>query len=340
MPDWSWFPWLTTAAATSFLPLWLSERQRRIRVSGAHRLAQDQLIQSQGEVTRLQRHQETLLDDISVLKAEKDELSRELEGRPTKTERRYGIATVGVSGSGKTALTLRWANPRIQPEQVKATMFSKYERTVSRVFDSDSRIHVDHIFEVYDWGGEHVEEALTALVKLGAIHALLVVVDLGPFLKGEQRHAFSQEHIERQLQEFDQQVLRFFFAPAVVQHCKHYVLFINKSDLLSGYPAEIEEKARQYYEPLIRDMTAYSDQRGVNLQVMVGSADTGAGTVRLYQYLIENILPEEARDDQLIQEVQQGTPISGSGFSSLPGPPGSRSAGSKVQPETLRTQAR
>lgn len=344
MSDSSWLPWLAVVASAPFLPLFLVERQKRkervleheraVLQSGQHAA---QLTQSQQEVARLQREQESLLQEIGTLKTEKEELQREFEGRATKTERRYGIATVGVSGCGKTALTLRWANPRIQPEQVRATMFSKYDRTISRVFDSDSRIHVDHVFEIYDWGGEHIEEALTALVKLGVIHALLVIVDLGPYVRDEQRHIFSQEHIDRQLQEFDQHVLRFFFAPAVVQHCKHYVLFINKSDLLSGFPAEVEKQARQYYERLINDMATYSEQRGVNLQVMVGSADTGAGTNRLYQYLIENILPEEARDEQLLQELQQNN-IREAGNHVLPATNVRRTGGQL--PETLRVQAR
>lgn len=307
-----------------FAGLWFRERLRRLAATqdqqqllGANGQQVAALAQLKAEVERLQHHQESLLDDISTLKTENASLRKEIDGRPTKTEVRYGIATVGVSGCGKTALTLRWANPRVRPEQVKATQFSKYQRTISRVYDPDSRIHVEHIFEVYDWGGEHIEEALTALVKLGTIHALLVVVDLGPFVRAENRHVFSQEHIDRQLEEFDQQVLRFFFAPAVVQSCKHFVLFINKSDLLSGYPAEIEEKARQYYRRLADDMARYSEQRGVNLQVMVGSADTGTGTNALFPYLIDNILPEEARDEQLIQELQQGT-SSGSAASAAP----------------------
>ena len=152
-------------------------------------------------------------DDISTLKTENASLRKEIDGRPTKTEVRYGIATVGVSGCGKTALTLRWANPRVRPEQVKATQFSKYQRTISRVYDPDSRIHVEHIFEVYDWGGEHIEEALTALVKLGTIHALLVVVDLGPVCSCARTGTSSARSISiGSLREFDQQVLRFFCA--------------------------------------------------------------------------------------------------------------------------------
>lgn len=281
-------PWLLALASLPFVPYYLFISRKQVAELG-------------GKLERALRQSEEFMATIGDLKAKNEALQRQIDDRPTRTEVRYGVATVGYSGCGKTALTLRWANPRIKPEQVKATQFAKYDKTVSRVYDSDSRVPVDHIFEIYDWGGEHIEEALTALVKLGAIHALLVVVSLAAYDRKSEKHEFSQEHIDKQLQEFDQQVLRFFFSPAVVQHCKHYVLFINKSDLLAGTPEAIEAKAMQYFEQLIKDMRNFSENRGVNCEVIVGSADKGTGTNKLYSHLIEHILPDDARDPELIQ---------------------------------------
>lgn len=242
-----------------------------------------------------------LKDDNLSLRDENERLHGEIVGRPSKSERRYGIATVGVSGSGKTALTLRWANDLYREDEYKATQFAKYSKRVSQVLDPDSHTEVQHLFEIYDWGGEHIEEAFTALIRLEAVHALVMVVDLGPYLAEEKKNVFDEAHIKRQLTEFNPQVLRLLFSPAVVQNCKHFILFINKSDLLGGFQEDIEKRARSYYQQLIDDMQSWADKRGVNLNVIIGSAGTGAGANRLFPYLIENILPEAARDEHLRQ---------------------------------------
>lgn len=253
--------------------------------------------------TALEDQLRALKDDNISLHDECDRLRRELDGRPAKRERRYGIATIGVSGSGKTALTLRWANDIYRINDYVATQFAKYTKRVSQVLDREENSQVEHIFEIYDWGGEHIEEAFTALIQLGAIHALVMVVDLGPYLKEQKKNVFDEEHIRRQLTEFNPHVLRLLFAPAIIAHCKHYILFINKSDLIAGFQGQIEDKARTYYKRLIDDMEDWSSKRGVTLKIIVGSAETGVGTNLLFPYLIENILPETARDDHLQQQV-------------------------------------
>lgn len=272
----------------------------------------------QNEKAGLERYQASLLEDLACLRDENQRLRLDTEGRLSHREVRYGVATIGISGCGKTALTLPWANPLAPRNKIVGTQFDKFHRTISRVFDQESRVLVDHIFEIYDWGGEHIDEAQTALVKLGVIHSLVLVVDLGPFVATEGRHIFSEERIAQQIQEFNKQALRFFFAMSVVQHCKYYVLFINKSDLLSGFPEEIAEAAKRLYKPLIDEMTRWSEDRSVNFTVMVGSAETGSGTNELFPYLMQNILPEEARDDQLTQapsgSADAAPPISGPAF--------------------------
>lgn len=312
-------PWLTTVGLSSFVPISLIQYQQSKRRSLAEGQLQSQVALLGGQLNSTlqeqqsllhklehsQRQSESFMVDINQLRDENRRLREQLE-QPTRTEVRYGIATVGVSQCGKTAVTLPWANQLARPEAVKATVeFSRYERTVNRVYDTDARRPVDHIFEFYDWGGEHVEDALTALVKLGEIHALLLVVDLGEFDKQHKRQEFSQARIARQIDEFDKHVLRFFFSPAVVAHCKHYILFINKADILGGLPQEIEEKARAHYQPLISQLDAFAAQRGVNFTVMVGSAHTGHRIQALFRHLIENLLPPEALGPELRQELER-----------------------------------
>lgn len=258
----------------------------------------------QGKLEQAQRASESLLDDIATLREENRRLRLQLE-QPNRNEVRYGIATIGVSQCGKTAVTLPWANQLARPEAVKATVqFARYERAVSRVYETDGHRPVDHIFEIHDWGGEHVEDALTALVKLGELHALLIVVDLGYFDEKKGSQVFSQERINRQIEEFDKHVLRFFFSPAVVAHCKHYILFINKTDILAGLPDEIEKNARTHYKPLIEQLEWFSRERGVNFTVMAGSAQAGTKVQALFRHLIESLLPLEAQGPELRQEIE------------------------------------
>lgn len=312
MSDLSWLGWglvaaLVPAVAYGFM------RYRRLMQDQTDSLDKarsmsEQLMQLQGEHSHLQteksgleRYQASLLEDLACLRDENQRLRTDSDGRLSHREVRYGVATIGISGCGKTALSLPWANPLVPRHKIVGTQFDKFHRTVSRVLDHESHVLVDHIFEIYDWGGEHIDEAQTALVKLGVIHALVLVVDLGPFVPAEGRHVFSEERIAQQIQEFNKHALRFFFAMSVVQHCKYYVLFINKSDLLSGYPDQIAEEAKRLYKPLIDEMTRWSEDRSVNFAVMVGSAETGSGTNQLFPYLMQNVLPEEARDEQLTQ---------------------------------------
>lgn len=253
------------------------------------------------------RQMEALLEDLNVLRRENHSLKVRLEEGYRRTSLRYGIAVVGVSGSGKTALTLSWANPLFKLDHLRATEFAKYERTVSRVYDTDSRQPVEHIFDIYDWGGEYVEEVQTALVKLGDINALLIVVDLGSFDSESEKHEFQQERIDRQIKEFDENVLRFYFALSVVAHCKSFVLFINKADLLTGLPDEIRRRALDLYKPLVDSLKRHSERRGVSFEAMVGSAALGLGVQPLYASLIRQLLPPEAHDLQLSQEINENS---------------------------------
>jgi hypothetical protein len=67
-----------------------------------------------------------------------------------------------------------------------------------------------------------------------------------------------------------------------VASCKSVVLFINKSDLLPGTPAQVEEQAKKLYAQLITYIKKYSTQTDV--RVFVGSASYGHSTHLLYSH--------------------------------------------------------
>jgi GTPase SAR1 family protein len=237
----------------------------------------------------------TKADWLDNMEQEIAHLRRELEKRPKLTRKTYKILTLGIKWTGKTSLTLKWANPLVNLEMIQGTKIERYERTVSHVVQRD--ITTEHVFEVGDWGGEHIVDALQELI-MDEIHGLLIVVDLG----GKDAKQVEMQRVQEQLKEFQAQALKFFFAPKTVASCKAVVLFINKSDLIPGTPREVEEKARGYYAPLIDDLMKYSEK--VDIRVLVGSANYGHSTHLLFSHYVEKILPKNAYDTQLLQRMK------------------------------------
>ncbi|MCK6587417.1 MAG: GTPase domain-containing protein [Polyangiaceae bacterium] len=244
----------------------------------------------------------------SWLKHQDDEikwLRSELDIRPRLVRKTYKILTLGVKGTGKTSLTLKWANPLVDLGTIKETQVERYERWVSHVLDND--VLTEHVFQIDDWGGEHIVEAQHELI-VEEIHGLLVVVDLG----GPNANEVDPDRIQAQLREFQPQALRFLFGPKMLTVCKTVVLFINKSDLIPGTPAHVEEEAKRYYAPLIENLKKYSAQ--VNICILVGSASYGHSTHHLFSHFVEKILPKDAYDEHLLQRMKQnGGPRGGKG---------------------------
>jgi GTPase SAR1 family protein len=259
----------------------------------------NELLQAEcrGLATKLAAGQEEDRKKIGWLdhqEAELNWLRSELDRRPKITRKTFKILTLGVKATGKTSLTLKWANPLVDLGTLEGTKIERYERTVSLLPQKDAVI--EHVFEVHDWGGEHIVDALHELV-VDEIHGLLIVVDLG----GKDATRLEGARVEEQLQEFQPQALKFFFGPKTLASCKTVVLFINKSDLLSGTAAQVEEQAKKLYAPLIENLMKYSTQ--IDMRVFVGSASYGHSTHLLFSRFVEKILPKNAYDSQLLQRM-------------------------------------
>jgi hypothetical protein len=238
-------------------------------------------------------------------------LRSELEKRPKVTRKTYKILTLGMKWTGKTSLTLKWANPLIDLGAVQGTKIERYERTVSQVILKD--VTTEHVFEIGDWGGEHIVDAQQELI-VDEIHGLLIVVDLG----GKDAKTVEPARVQEQLREFQAESLKYFFGPKTVASCKTVVLFINKSDLLSGTPLEVEAQAKQLYGRLIEHLMRYQTQ--VDIRVFVGSANYGHSTHMLFSHFVEKILPKNAYDNQLLQRMKSdNAPVRTVG--KLPPPP-------------------
>lgn len=222
-------------------------------------------------------------------------LRTELEKRPILMRKTYKILTFGIKATGKTSLTLKWANPLIDLGLLQGTKIERYERTVSHVLQKD--VMTEHVFQVGDWGGEHMVDAQHELI-MDEIHGLLLVVDLA----GRDGKCVDPARIEEQLREFQYNTLKYFFGPKTVASCKSVVLFINKSDVLAGTPTEVEAEAKKLYGPLIDDLLSFST---LDVRVFVGSASYGHSTHLLFSHFVQRILPPSAYDAQLLQRTNE-----------------------------------
>jgi hypothetical protein len=281
----------------------LEEAERRVEGTQFQLMSSQQMLagaQASGGTlaTRVQALEEEDKKKEGWLDAQQQEnewLRAELEKRPKVTRKTYKILTVGMKWTGKTSLTLKWANPLIDLGAIQGTKIERYERTVSQVVLKD--VTTEHVFEIGDWGGEHIVDAQQELV-VDEIHGLLVVVDLG----GKDAKVVQPDRVAEQLREFQPQSLKYFFGPKTVASCKAVVLFINKSDLLPGSPADAEIQARKHYARLIEDLSAFQEQ--VDIRVLVGSASYGHSTHVLFSHFVEKILPKNAYDNQLLQRMK------------------------------------
>lgn len=294
----------------------LVERKKRVdaeatltAVRTRHANEAKQLASQVHDQTRLRSTNEQLLEEkrlltdetrsreeqLQKLRNEVESLKQSLERRPISETVNYTVITLGILSTGKTSLTLKWANPlTVQTKTGTTYHVDTYLRTISSV-NQDQQI-TTHVFEVRDWSGEKLQDAHDEFYKRD-IRGMLFVVDLAD---GEEK-AVNQARIDQQLEEFNKHALKWLFTPETTAKCKTVVLFINKADLISGRPHEVEEKAKQYYKSLIDALSAYKDK--IDVRVIVGSAETGYNVNLLYSHFIEKILPKNAYDPQLLQKA-------------------------------------
>lgn len=250
----------------------------------------------QANVTALEAENKKKIGWLDAMEEELNWHKAELEKRPKLDRKVYKILTLGMKATGKSSLTLKWSNPLVDLGTIEGTKIERYERTVSHVRNKDTL--VEHLFEVHDWGGEHIVDAQQELI-IEEIHGLLIVVDLG----GKDARQVDMARVSEQLNEFNPQALKYFFSPKTVASCKSVVLFINKSDLIAGPPAQAEMQAKQLYQPLIDTLEKYATQ--IDVKVLVGSASYGHSTHVLFSHFVERILPRNAYDNQLLQRMKQ-----------------------------------
>jgi len=172
--------------STGFMAILLLVGMRASKLSRELEASQRNVAVLQGNVqalsSRLVALQEVDAKNVGLLglleHAEKHiaKLEADLDERPAITRKTYKILTLGVKATGKTSLTLKWSNPLIDLGTMEGTKIERYQRTVSQVRQRD--LVTEHVFEVHDWGGEHIVDAQQELI-VEEINGMLIVVDLG-----------------------------------------------------------------------------------------------------------------------------------------------------------------
>lgn len=241
------------------------------------------------------------------IKQEKEQLDLELEKkdaalreRPMIVRQDYHIATIGFTGCGKTALTWKWANPFIDIANLPPNVGKqKYETVVSSKDDSQGTFY-QHTYVIHDYPGENKTQCREDMQKLD-IRALLIVVDVAK--NDTNKSTYSQPHIDEQVNRWNAAALEFLFGEEIQKHCKKYIFFINKSDILQEkFPESddaIDQRAQGLYKPVIDSLKELGRRFGAKVTILTGSAKTGRGCPALYKELLTDILPPSALSESL-----------------------------------------
>jgi hypothetical protein len=241
-----------------------------------------------------------LKQEKELLETEAEKKDAALRERPMIMRQDYHIATIGFTGCGKTALTWKWANPFIDIEKLPPNVGKqKYETVVSSKDDMQGTFY-QHTYVIHDYPGENKTQCREDMQKLD-IRALLIVVDVAK--NDSNKSTFSQPHIDDQVSKWNAAALEFLFGEEIQKHCKKYIFFINKSDILQeSYPESddaIDKRAQILYKPVIDSLKELGRRFGAVVTILTGSAKTGRGCPALYKELLTDILPVSALSESL-----------------------------------------
>jgi len=156
---------------------------------------EDDLEATRAKLATTEQESKKLARWLEAAEQENAWLLEELKKRPTVTRKVHKIFAFGVKGTGKTSLTLKWANPLVHLGSIEPTRKARYERVVSRARVLDGI--AEHVFEIHDFGGEQMVDALAALVG-EEVHGLLFVVDVN----SSGRQGVDLERVRQQLAAF------------------------------------------------------------------------------------------------------------------------------------------
>lgn len=273
----------------------------------------------QAQLSLKEAEQQKLMQERNTLQEANNALEHHKNTNPLYKKQIWHVGIIGISGSGKTALTLRLIDPMLLDiEGFAGTQVDvRYEKSMNVTFNQAEATRHEHVFRFHEWGGEYLVEAQRDILKmcqrgamvekdgtidLPGMHALIFTVDLGDFLRDQHQNpigpqTFSKERVTKQIEEyFSAQKLPFLLNDTVMAQCRIILLFINKIDLWRCLP-EPRETPEKIFEKLILSLGRICG--GTPVEIIVGSAQTEEGLLSLGAHLVQRILPENARGGNL-----------------------------------------
>lgn len=243
-------------------------------------------------------------DRIKTLSNQNEALMSELhfyQERPPLHSVLYDVIVLGISASGKTSLIRKITDPSFAsmsiPYPVTPTQgHCQNERTMIIQYDDKQRRYMKYGLRFHEWGGKYPSEALHFMRSVeiekgkeivdasdirfySGIHALILVADLGI-------NDFSEGRINEQIMSYFN--LDYLDSLLKIKSITNVILFINKSDLLSGKHSDIQMEIRKRFSYLIDNLNRMrASNYSANTHVIIGSVYTDMGLVRLYSYLVE-----------------------------------------------------
>jgi len=248
---------------------------------------------------KLRKTQEEYQSRLEAVQSQVEKISQE---RPAVEMKKVKILTLGLSASGKTSLTLKWARP-IHQEEIQPTAFCDvYNAPCALREIPEERKIIIKWFEIWDFAGESFEEAADRLLREN-FEALIFVVDLVGSKDNDDVKQISAvrnsedliktdiRRIKEQMEHFTPALLRIYLKPINVRRrLRSVVLFINKTDKFSSAPQrDVQAFAEMAYRRLIDSFK----QMYENVHVVFGSAATGMGTHEVFAHLRNDLLESE-----------------------------------------------
>jgi hypothetical protein len=220
--------------------------------------------------------------------------------RINPTEQRNSIILLGLGGTGKTSLIRRiFQQPDATPER------KTEEYRIYRCMHSVNKQNYN--FFISDYVGQNLGNLVGSFIEqqkipysemtYGYVNSLVLMVDLfsppeSPGAPGpDAQPTPNQARVDLQLSQWNETAIDAIFGMLTVPELSYVCLFINKFDLVSEHTRESRKRAEDLYKRIYGFLRLKIIGTKVELEVLVGSADSGDCVPLLLAKLMEHSVP-------------------------------------------------